>query len=371
MKFSISTAFYRRAHLVEEIYYQILNQTHTDWEWVVTDDFSPYGNAEEILFDICSKDPRVSYYRQSRKKECYWNPQRGCKGDIVIQFDSDDFAYPKLMEVYNHFFLNRPEVAGISSFSHTVDSGGNWVEIQGGGNYIPGETPTFNFTPMGRAWRNTVPEFDNGELQWYQQDTNIVRHTETQGKWLYLPRVLYRYYYSVDTISREPRSDEQNELVERERLLIEKKFRWLHNKDKTTASLHFLPIMRIARDFSLGDFNLAKSRQKIFYYKSDIKTYERQLLKELYFDHDLYFDLDVNEHPRYHEVVYHVDEYSIQNMEAIVNKLREQNTGVKLRFMLDSRESVTQDQLFDSLNAWIGPYGWFLGGHELYVNSML
>jgi hypothetical protein len=224
---------------------------------------------------------------------------------------------------------------------------------------------------MGRAWRNIIPEFDSGDLQWYQQDTNIVRHVETLGKWLYLPRVLYRYYYSVDTISREPRSDEQNTLVERERLMIEKKFPWLHNPDKTTQSLHFLPIFRIARDFSLADFNLAKSRKKIFYYKSDIKVYEKHLLKELFFDHDLYFNLEVNEHPKYHEIVYHVDEYSIENMEAIVTKLREQNTGTKIKFMLDTRENITSDQLFEALNTWIGGFGWCLGGYELYVNTAL
>ena len=39
MKFSISTSFYNRGHLVENLYKQILAQTHTDWEWIVTDDF--------------------------------------------------------------------------------------------------------------------------------------------------------------------------------------------------------------------------------------------------------------------------------------------------------------------------------------------
>ena len=52
MKFSISTSFYRRAHLVEQIYQQILDQTHGDWEWVVTDDFSDYGDAKELLLEI-------------------------------------------------------------------------------------------------------------------------------------------------------------------------------------------------------------------------------------------------------------------------------------------------------------------------------
>lgn len=366
MKFSISTSFYRRAHLVEQIYQQILDQTHTDWEWVVTDDFSPYGNAEEILKAICLKDPRVSYYRQSRKKECYWNPQRGCIGDIVIQFDSDDFAYPRLMETYNHFFLKHPEVAGISSFSHTVDSGGGWVEIQGGGNYTPGETSTFNFTPMGRAWRNIIPEFDSGDLQWYQQDTNIVRHVETLGKWLYLPRVLYRYYYSVDTISREPRSDEQNTLVERERLMIEKKFPWLHNPDKTTQSLYFLPIFRQARAFANAEFNLASTRQKILFYKTGLKVYERQLLKELFWDHDLYFDLDLE--VRFDEIILLVDDSLSQQIPSLRERLSVFNKGTLLKLSLDTREA-SSEVLFEQMNQTFEGYGWVLGGYEMYLNT--
>ena len=48
MKFSISTSFYRRNNLVETLYKQLLDQTHTDWEWVVTDDFSDYNNAFQM-----------------------------------------------------------------------------------------------------------------------------------------------------------------------------------------------------------------------------------------------------------------------------------------------------------------------------------
>ena len=121
MKFSISTSFYRRSHLVEKLYQQILDQTHTDWEWIVTDDFSDYNNAKDLLLEICSKDPRVKYYEQSRKKECFYNPQRGTTGEIVVQFDSDDYSYPRILEVYNHLFLKHPDVAGISCLSVNVN----------------------------------------------------------------------------------------------------------------------------------------------------------------------------------------------------------------------------------------------------------
>ncbi len=87
MKFSISTTFYKRSHTVEYIYKQILDQTYTNWEWIVTDDFSEENNAEELLKEICNKDPRVKYYQQSRKKEIFWNPQKGSNGDVVVVLD--------------------------------------------------------------------------------------------------------------------------------------------------------------------------------------------------------------------------------------------------------------------------------------------
>ena len=49
MKFSISTTFYKRGDKVQHLYQQILDQTHTDWEWIVTDDFSEENSAEEAL----------------------------------------------------------------------------------------------------------------------------------------------------------------------------------------------------------------------------------------------------------------------------------------------------------------------------------
>lgn len=363
MKFSISTSFYRRSHLVEQIYQQILAQTYLDWEWVVTDDFSDYGGAKDSLLEICSKDSRVKYFEQSRKKECFYNPHRGCSGDIIVQFDSDDFAYPRILEVYNHLFLKHPDVVGISCLSHNVDALGQWVEIQGGGSYNIGETSLMNYTPMGRAWRNIIDEFDNGEMQWYQNDTNIVRHLETRGKWLYLPRTLYRYYYSQDTFSREPnRTEEQYSSIENERFFIEAKFPGLHNPDKTTFSLYYLPIHKEARAFAMGDFNLQTSRKKILFYKSGLKTYERQLLKELFFDHDLYFDFNI----KCDEVVLYMDN-SISMVE-LREKLSLYNKCTKLKIYLDSRVA-DQSQLFDQMNNAFEGYGWVNSGYETYLNT--
>jgi glycosyltransferase involved in cell wall biosynthesis len=371
MKFSISTSFYRRSHLVENLYQQILNQTYSDWEWIVTDDFSDYNNAKDILLEICSKDPRVKYYEQSRKKECFYNPQHGCTGDIIIQFDSDDYAYPRILEIYNHMFLKHPDVMGISCLSYTVNEQNNFVDIQGGGTYKFEEYSTFNYTPMGRAWRNIITEFDDGTLKWYQNDTNIVRHIENKGKWLYLPRTLYRYYYSQDTFSRDTnRTPEIYDEIENERIYIENKFPHLHNSNKLTTSLYYLPIHQTARSLGFGDFNLSKTRQKILYIKYDIKIYEKQLLKELFYDHDLFFDIEKNQH--IDEINVFLDDDGLDELNIMLDKLKLTNPCTHIKLYLNSQNNLKFEKAFDFVekNFPLG-FGWVIGGYETYFITAL
>jgi glycosyltransferase involved in cell wall biosynthesis len=333
MKFTISTSFYKRGDQVEYLYNQVKNQTHQDWEWVVTDDFSNENSAKEALLDIASKDSRVKYFEQSRKKEIFWNPQKGSTGDVIVVLDSDDYAFPTLLEVYKNFFNKHSEVMGMCCLSNIINENGSFVEVQGGGTYKIGEHPTFNYTPMSRAFRNIYPEFDDGFLKWYQSDTNIVRHMEYLGKWFYLPRTLCEYYYSEDTISRATRTPEEWIEVENERLFIESKFPSLQNSNKCSHFFYFLPIEDIARDFAIGEFNKSTTRKNILYIKSDIKSYEKQLLSELFFDHNLYFNFYLN--IKFDEIIVSLNPNTCENLPQITQTLLETNKGTHIKFKLD------------------------------------
>ena len=364
MKFSISTSFYKRSDKVQHLYQQILDQTYTNWEWIVTDDFSEENNAEQLLKEICTKDPRVKYYHQSRKKECFYNPQRGASGDIIVMLDSDDYAFPKLLETYHNFLSKHPEVMGISCLSQTIDGNGEFVEIQGGGTYKTGDFPTFNYTPMSRAFRNIYPEFDDGTLQWYQNDTNIVRHMEYLGKWFYLPRTLCEYHYSPDTVSRAPRPDEEWKDIERERLFIESKFPTLHQQDICSQFLYFISIEDLARDFSLGKFNKTTSKNNILYINLDLKLYEKQLLKELFFDQNLYFDYTLDK--KFDEIIVSLNSNTCENLSQITQVLLETNKDTHIKFRLDERINPNKEDIFNVIDSLYGSYGWLGCGYEIY-----
>ena len=60
MKFTFVTSFYNTENYIKELYDSIKSQTYTNWEWIVTDDFSD-DNTKQILLDICSNDKKVRY----------------------------------------------------------------------------------------------------------------------------------------------------------------------------------------------------------------------------------------------------------------------------------------------------------------------
>jgi glycosyltransferase involved in cell wall biosynthesis len=366
MKFTISTSFYKRGDQVEYLYNQVKNQTHQDWEWIVTDDFSSENSAKEALLDIASKDSRVKYFEQSRKKELFYNPNRTSTGDLMIMFDSDDFAYPKTLEIYNHMFLKHPEVMGICCESHTVEHDGSWVEIGGGGHYDYGTNSTWNYNPFLRSWRNTIPEFDNGKLKWYQNDANIVRHVENKGKWLFLPRVLYKYVYTKDSFSKALWSPEELEDIENERLFIESKFPHLDNPDKVTYSHYYYPINYLARDFSISRFNFSKERKKVLYINSNIKPIERSLLKELFYDQDLYFDINLN--IKFDDIIISLNPETLSNIETIASTLQNNHLGTEVVIKYDEHYKMDWNEVAQKLVDAFGGYSWCKGGYEVFIH---
>ena len=109
MKFSIVSTFYNNT--IEEVRLlkeSIINQTYTNWEWIISDDFSQDSTSHiQYLKSLPFEDKRIKYVQQKTKKEIFWNPQTYATGDIVILIGGDDTILPKTLEIYSNHFLNR------------------------------------------------------------------------------------------------------------------------------------------------------------------------------------------------------------------------------------------------------------------------
>lgn len=324
-KFSASTSFFKRGDYVQQIYQQLLAQTHTNWEWIVTDDFSEEKNAEEQLREICAKDPRVKYYEQNFKMELFYNPQLGCSGDIILQTDSDDIISPKLMEQYNYWFNKRPEMYGISC-SYATKEGidypslvGRWITES---NYDLKKQTKIESMTMGRAWRNVIPHFSSQGFKWYQNDTNILRHVENIGKWFWLPRVLYWYNHTPDSFSKAKYSQEQIQQIELERQIIENRFPKLNTQEECTFITDYLPVLdKLAVFYESDDIHFTTDKVSVNYIDPHIQTWEKEKIREIYWDWNVEFN-DLYSGKHYDEILVHLTKDNWEKLDGIIEKLK-------------------------------------------------
>jgi len=340
-KFSASTSFFKRGDFVQQMYQQLLDQTHTNWEWIVTDDFSEDKNAEQELREICARDSRVKYFDQEFKMQLFYNPQLGCSGDIILQTDSDDIISPKLMEQYNYWFNKRPDVYGLSCSYATKEAidypslVGKWITES---NYDLSVQTKVESMTMGRAWRNVIPHFESEGFKWYQNDTNILRHVENVGKWFWIPRVLYWYNHTPDSFSKAKYNQEQLDEVEVERQIIENRFPKLDNREECSFVIDYLSIQnKLATFYESDDIHFAKTKQSVNFIDPDIQTYEKELIREIYWDWDIKFnDLESGQH--YDEIIMYLTSKNWGDVDNIISKLSKNYSGRLFRMFCKTEE---------------------------------
>lgn len=105
---SVITPVYNGANFVGRCYFSLLNQTHKDWEWIVVDDGSSDGTADEVKK---ISDPRVRLISYPTNMGRGFARTRGlaeCRGDWMVVWDVDDFHFPERLE--------RIDVARVSGY---------------------------------------------------------------------------------------------------------------------------------------------------------------------------------------------------------------------------------------------------------------
>ncbi len=97
-EFSIVTCTYNCAKFIKRCYYSILQQTYSNWEWVVVDDCSSDGT-----FDILNSfnDPRIKYFKLD--KNMGRGPARNYAlslsiAEWCIMLDMDDLMMPNRLQ---------------------------------------------------------------------------------------------------------------------------------------------------------------------------------------------------------------------------------------------------------------------------------
>lgn len=108
---SVFTAAYNAEEKLRRPYQSLLNQTYSNWQWVVMDDStSDSAHAEHVKL---LQDPRAACYRANRHQGYIGKVKRDaaslCNGEILVELDHDDELMPEALERIVEAFRRHPE----------------------------------------------------------------------------------------------------------------------------------------------------------------------------------------------------------------------------------------------------------------------
>jgi glycosyltransferase involved in cell wall biosynthesis len=133
--FSIFTSCFNSYDKLVRAYQSVLNQTFTDWEWVVVDD-SPDENHFNFIREKLI-DPRIRIYKRSSNSGCIGNVKNEaislCRGKYLLELDHDDEIIEDLLINAKEVFENNNEIGFIyTDFINIQEDGDNYVFNDGG-----------------------------------------------------------------------------------------------------------------------------------------------------------------------------------------------------------------------------------------------
>lgn len=118
MLVSIISPSFNCEKFIRETYESIKNQTHNDWEWLVTDDCST-DSSWQILTEIAEKDPRVKLSRNAKNAGAAVsrnNSIERAQGEFLAFLDTDDLWLPSKLTEHLQFMLENDASISFTSY---------------------------------------------------------------------------------------------------------------------------------------------------------------------------------------------------------------------------------------------------------------
>ncbi len=112
---SVVMPVYNRADTIRKAIDSILNQTFTDFEFIIVDDGSTDGTTE-ILDYYAKKDSRVRVLKNEQNRGISYSRNKGndsAKGKYIAIMDSDDYSVPNRLEKQVAYLEANPEVDSV------------------------------------------------------------------------------------------------------------------------------------------------------------------------------------------------------------------------------------------------------------------
>lgn len=129
---SVFTAAYKSKEKIQRVYNSLLNQTYSNWEWIIVDD----SGDEDFTYKqdlLPLDDTRVRRYRQDCRNGYIGSTKRYaaglCTGEILVEVDHDDALTCDCLQKIVTAFKRHPDcgfVYGDCAEPHVGSNDSNW-----------------------------------------------------------------------------------------------------------------------------------------------------------------------------------------------------------------------------------------------------
>lgn len=113
----ITPSFNSKSHIIET-YRSICSQTYTNWEWLVTDDFSTDGSYEEIC-NLANDDLRVKVFRNPENSGAAVSRNKSLSnvsGRFIAFLDSDDLWDANKLSIQLNYMVTNDVAFSFTAF---------------------------------------------------------------------------------------------------------------------------------------------------------------------------------------------------------------------------------------------------------------
>ncbi len=125
-RISVVMSVYNGEEYLREAVDSILNQTLTEFEFIVANDASTDGTAQ-ILADSARREPRIRLLSNPKKLGLARSLNRGleqARGQYIVRMDTDDISLPVRLEKQLVFMEKHPEIGVLGTAVELIDSDG-------------------------------------------------------------------------------------------------------------------------------------------------------------------------------------------------------------------------------------------------------
>jgi glycosyltransferase involved in cell wall biosynthesis len=152
---SVLMPVYNAGNYIGEAIESVLQQTFTDFEFIIVNDGSTDNTASVIL---SYSDPRIRVISQKNKgiAAALNLGLQHCTAPLVARFDADDICYRERLETQFKLFQKDPALSVCSSPAHYMDEESNYVFT-----WYP---PAFSSDEIHNLYQRTCPFIHSGVM---------------------------------------------------------------------------------------------------------------------------------------------------------------------------------------------------------------